>query len=126
MPEVKEKKKWEEPDLSPLPSDELKKLASEIFQGRIYTSEFHDAQLAPFETFMSLMFGSIRDQYDVNDEQLKEYIGKFGMLYEHLDKAGPLAVNGNPMFLSCRIMPMANMKELRGYLIKLQEAKDKL
>jgi hypothetical protein len=38
------------------------------------------------------------------EENYKNYLENIGLVYEYLDKAGPIGVNGNPIFFSANIL----------------------
>lgn len=40
----------------------------------------------------------------------EEYISDIGMIYEDMDKALPMGVNGYPMFISCKILNKTDSK----------------
>lgn len=73
--------------------DELKQLAMDIADGKVFTSSHvpdHDQRLIP-SIFMPLMF--------MGPEKAKE-MGDVTLIYEYFDKAGPRSINGYPMFFS--------------------------
>jgi len=42
-----------------------------------------------------------------------------GLIYEHLDKAGPRSVNGYPMFFSLRVMSPSDLERVQGVMDEL-------
>ena len=65
--------------------------------------------------FMPLIFGALRDWTE-------EEVSQIGIIWEYLSAAGPLSVNGQPMFLSCRIMHRDDWKIVREMCEKANEA----
>lgn len=120
------RKKWVEPEIPVKPDEEIKQLAIDINEGRVYTSEFHGE--SAIEAFMvwRLWIDQAIHETDVTPEQLKEYGAKMGMLYEYLDQAAPMSINGRPSFLSYKILPKENMELLLECLQKLEKAKSEL
>jgi hypothetical protein len=51
---------------------------------------------------------------------------KVDFIYEYLDKAGPRAINGMPMFFSCHILTQPETKKMFEYYNKFKELADAL
>lgn len=47
----------------------------------------------------------------------ESFLNKLAMVYERLDKAGPLSMNGLPMFMSCSFMHQDDWDELKPKLL---------
>ena len=120
------KEKWIEPTLVPLPEEEVKQLAIDITENRIWTSAFHGEQADDSFMVLKMWIGSVQSETDATSEQLLEHINKWGMIYEYMKEAGPMSVNGRPVFMSHRILPRENMESLISYLRKLEDAKENL
>lgn len=45
-----------------------------------------------------------------------------GMIYEYIDKAGPRAVNGMPMFMSLKMVSIDDAKKIFDFYHKIKEA----
>lgn len=82
---------------------ELHELAFDIVAGKIFT----DRQLSDRDMlhmcFMALIFCST--------EQL-QLVADAGMIYEYVDKAGPMGVNGNPCFFSFQFISKEEVEKL--------------
>jgi hypothetical protein len=48
--------------------------------------------------------------------------GNLGMIMEYYDQAGPLCINGYPMFLSCRLVNKKDAKKIWSMVEKLKKA----
>lgn len=106
---------------------DLKKLAMDILGGRVFTN-LHilegDENLLP-SIFMLLNF------IDPDDEKnggkafaQKLQSGEIALIYEYMSKAGPLGVNGYPMFMSMRTLSKENYDILTEKIRKIQEVLD--
>jgi hypothetical protein len=56
-------------------------------------------------------------QYPVEMEQYNEYLKTIGMVYEYWDsgQTSPMAVNGKPVFFSCRFLNLEDTKKMFEY-----------
>lgn len=72
--------------------EQIKNLARRIVQNEIYIPSSEDA--------MECSFGAMLKMVDWTDWDTS----KIGLVYEEMHKAGPMAVNGFPMFLSLRMV----------------------
>lgn len=99
----------------PMTDDEIKKLAEDMYKGLIFTdrhmSNREDIQMV----FMPLA---------LMDKELIEELRKNppGMVYEYLDKAGPMGINGMPMFLSLKMASIDDTKKIFERYFKIKEA----
>jgi len=71
--------------------EELKQFVLDVCDNRVYLLQQEEDHRS--FTVLSLMSPMPHD-----------YLENVGAVYEHMDKAGPLAINGRPMFLSCKFM----------------------
>jgi hypothetical protein len=99
----------------PMTDDEIRKLAEDMYKGLIFTDRHLENQKELPMVFMPL---ALMD---------KELIGELvknppGMIYEYLDKAGPMAINGMPMFLSLKMTSIDDAKKVFGHYHKIKEA----
>lgn len=86
-------------------------LARDIVTNRVYLStgqEGVDLQLI----FMPLAFMGMEPDAAEN----------IGAIYEYIDKAGPRAINGLPMFFSCRFVHADDMEALRTEVTRMSDA----
>ena len=99
----------------PMTDDEIRKLAEDMYKGLIFTDRHLENQKELPMVFMPL---ALMD---------KELIGELvknppGMIYEYLDKAGPMAINGMPMFLSLKMTSVDDAKKVFDHYHKIKEA----
>lgn len=75
---------------------ELVQFAKDMHAGKIFT----DRHLSnPNDVTMVFMVLALADKKTI--EKIAKRIGDKGIIYEYMDKAGPMGVNGNPVFFSC-------------------------
>lgn len=84
--------------------EELKQLAVDIVDGKVWTDR-HGADSFLIAKLAGLPAGT-------------------WMIYEYLTQAGPLAVNGCPTFLSCRIVWKEESEKLIKYFDEYKALKD--
>jgi hypothetical protein len=107
------KSKKQEPEevshvINDMPDEELRKLAVDYVENKIFTStQIREEDLLP-TIFMPVLFGLFSGW---TKEELKEV----GFLYEYLTEAGPRAVNGYPIFFSCRVINRNDAERFREY-----------
>ena len=94
---------------------ELKEIAVGIAEGRIFTNGHLRNQRDMLSVFMPLALGALKDR---TEEELKD----IGLFYEHLSEAGPRSVNGNPCFMSVRMLT----KDETGRMQKFYDAYTKV
>jgi hypothetical protein len=88
--------------------EELRKLAAEFVEDRIFTTlQIRDTDADMLQViFMPLMF-------------IKEsgaWLANAAFLYEHMDQAGPRAVNGYPSFFSVKKLTKHNYRAFTRYV----------
>lgn len=79
------------------PVEELNKLAKDIATNLVFTSNHIRDNHLTGSIFMPLILGAMSN---FSEEGIKSV----GMVYEYFDKAGPRAINGYPMFMSCAFL----------------------
>ncbi len=77
--------------------DELREFVVGWCDGRIFCSAELPTPDLLGSVFMPLALGALQ-------EWTREEIGLIGVVWEYRREAGPLAVNGQPVFFSCRLM----------------------
>ena len=111
-PEVKKDPPKTVPPKTP---DELKTLAVDIFQQKVFT-ERHITDPSMFgNVFMVAALGGFADCPE-------EYTQSIGMVYEYLEKAGPRSVNGYPMFMSLQLLNKEDAQKVWDMYFKMKEA----
>lgn len=101
--------------------EELKQIAKDLWAGKI----FSDRHIPPGDSHMMLsvfMPFVFMDKKTLKDMQRE----KIDFVYEYLDKAGPRAINGMPMFMSCRILTKPETKKMFEYYEKFKAMADTL
>ncbi len=98
----------------PPESVNLRQLALDIVEGKVFTTNWHMPKealdLVP-QVFMPILFMTAAQ---------KRKVGRLGLLYEYIDKAGPWSINGYPIFFSMRVL---NRRDLRRLVPLVLEAK---
>lgn len=81
-----------------LTSEEISQLAKDIHAGRVFTNYHIRGHLREMvgSVFMPIVLGAFQD---VSEEDKSN----IGMIYEYMDRAGPLSVNGMPTFFSLQL-----------------------
>lgn len=96
--------------------EELKKLATDIYSGLVFTDKhMKEGDSNPF------MVLNLMDHKDV-----KELSEKCGCIYEYLSSAGPRSVNGRPSFLSFQLLDKADAKIMWDKYFKIKEVIEKV
>ena len=111
----KKEKKTENAFISMRTDKELKEIAKDVVENKIFTDwhirEFEFKATAPM-VFMPLMF--------LEKEQV-EGMKDAGMVYEYYDKAGPRSINGYPIFMSMRVLHKDQSELLKKYMDKYEQ-----
>ncbi|HSZ58476.1 MAG TPA: hypothetical protein VK797_22610 [Tepidisphaeraceae bacterium] len=89
--------------------DELKALARDIYQGRVFTSSHIADPRDVGLVFMVLSLGA-------------KIPPDTAFVYEYLDKAGERSINGYPTFFSCKLLNQAETEKLIGYFNAIKNA----
>lgn len=110
-----EKKEGEKGKYGQLTNDEIKQLAEDMYKGLIFTDKHLRAKEELSMVFLPFVFMG------------KEFIDELnenppGMIYEYMDKAGPMAVNGMPIFLSLKMTSIDDTKKIFEHYHKIKEA----
>ena len=63
-------------------------------------------------------------EYDDEEPKRVEFINTVGMLYEQNSKAGPMSVNGYPIFMSCNIVSISDTKRFIEMYKKYEEMRE--
>jgi hypothetical protein len=94
---------------------EIKTLAEDMYKGLIFTNMHIERQEDISMVFVPLVLAG---------KGLVEELAKNppGMIYEYMDKAGPMAVNGMPIFFSFKIASIDDTKKVFEHYHKIKEA----
>lgn len=104
--------------LGGMSEEELRKLAVDYVEGKIFTTfHFHEAEMDRGEmvglVFMPLLLGGVGFAKDA------------WMLYEYYSEAGPRSINGYPIFFSMRKVIHKDAEAFKLYVKEYQEMKAK-
>jgi hypothetical protein len=87
--------------------EEIKQLATDIFQNKVFTDRHipsNQRDIIP-SVFMVIALGGLANCS-------KSYVKDIGMIYEYLDKASPTGINGYPIFVSVRLASKADAEKV--------------
>lgn len=97
-----------------LQPDELRKFVDDFVSGRVFTSAHLRESDDIAMVFMPLALGALAGWSDTGLKQI-------GVLWEYLDKAGPMVINGLPCFFSFRILNADDWATARAAILREQE-----
>lgn len=99
----------------PLTEEEIKKLADDIYKGLVFTDRHIKNPEDISRVFMPLVL--------LKEEQIEEFKADMpGMIYEYMENAGPMAIDGMPMFLSFRYISKEDAKKVDEKYIQIKKA----
>ena len=102
-----------------LAEEDIKKLAEDIYKGLIFTDRHINNPGDVSRVFMPLAL--------LKKEEIEEFNAKPpGMIYEYIDKAGPMALNGMPTFFSFRFLNQEDAKKVNEKYIQIINAIEKI
>lgn len=96
--------------------DELKALAMDIVDGKVFTDQMLTSGVDIPMVFMPIILGGLKE---LTEEEKKDV----AMIYEYLDKAGPRSINGNPCFFSLRILFREDFEVMYKFAKEYEELK---
>ena len=116
---VKAKAEKESTMIDNLSEEDVRNLALALFHGEIFTDRHCKTPDEVLSVFAVLALA---------DEALLKDIGedKPGMVYEYLEKACPLSVNGLPVFLSCNFLSQDDTRQVHSLLRRLSQAEERI
>ena len=104
----------------PRKANELKQIAKDLIDGKIFCDRHipkHDNHLVPSIFMVLALCGQKTIDF------MLHY--KISFVYEYLDKAGPRAINGYPIFFSIGMLNDKDTAKMFKYYEKLKELRDK-
>ena len=127
--------------------EELKELVRAVYDCKIFTSLQCDDYLIGSVFMPSMFMGAspskpsnstnnqinrknklqyIADmiEYEEDTPKREEFLKTIGMLYEDNSKAGPRAINGFPMFMSCNIVSISDTKRFIEMYTKYEKMRE--
>lgn len=92
---------------------ELRQLAADLAEGRIFTSDQCNGRTELASVFMVLALGALSKMTEV------------GLIYEYMSERHQMTANGKPIFFSCRILSKQDCARCQVFLdeYRLQQAK---
>lgn len=90
----------------------LKQLAQDIYQGKVFTDRHVQNAQDLHMVFMILALGGV-------SKKVAEHVG---MVYEYLDKRGPMAINGYPTFFSCNLLNKHDTKVVWDIFFEIKKS----
>lgn len=106
-------------DYKQLTDEEIKKLADDMYKGLVFTDRHMQNPDDISGVFMPLAL--------LEKEQMEELkVEDPGMIYEYMDKAGPMSINGMPMFCSFRFLSQEDAKKVMGKYLQIKDAIEKV
>jgi hypothetical protein len=125
--------------------EELKNIAKDLYHNKIFSDrhlgkEYHMLQ----SVFMVMMFMKQNIEWDLesregkiihlllqdlekeHDKRRDGYYNNIGFIYEYLDKANPMAINGFPTFFSCRFLTKTDTDRMFEYYEKYKDIQEKI
>ena len=89
----------------PMTDQEIKQLAEDMYKGIVFTDK-HLQRRGDIQSVFAVLALMSAEQI----EELKKIPP--GMIYEYFDRAGPMAVNGMPIFFSFKIVSIDDTKKV--------------
>jgi hypothetical protein len=108
-----------ETNLSNKTNEELKQIAEDLNSGKLFIDRQIPEGLPVHMIIMPLIFMS-KEQSETFKNNVES--GEIAMIYEYIDKAGPRAINGNPMFMSLQTLSKNEVKIVFDYYNKIKKA----
>ncbi len=106
-------------DYKPLTDEEVKKLADDMYRGLVFTDRHIQNPDDISRVFMPLAL--------LKQEQIEELkVDSPGLIYEYMDKAGHMSINGMPMFWSFRFLSQEDAKKVIEKYLQIKEVIEKV
>jgi hypothetical protein len=103
----------------PKTDEELKVIASDLLDGKIYCDRHCRSAEDTVQVFMILgLMGTEAVEQMQKDE--------IDFVYEYLDQAGPRSCNGKPMFMSCRMLSKTETAKMFEFYEAFRAAKEQV
>lgn len=108
-------------DYKPLTDEGVKKLADDIYRGLVFTDRHVQNPDDISRVFLPLVL--------LKKEQIEELLADLPgmiMIYEYMDKAGPMSINGMPIFYSLRLLDQEDAKKVNEKYLQIKKAIEKV
>jgi hypothetical protein len=103
-------------NINRMSDDDLRAFVDDFVSDRVFTSAHlrdHEMRMLP-TIFLPVALGCF-------SAMQPDSLGQIGILYEYLSKAGPLAINGRPSFVTFKVMHRDDWTRARGAILREQE-----
>ena len=100
------------------PDAELKKIAADIYNGKIFTDRFVNSPSDTLMIFMPLLF--------LQGDAHKDFFDDLGMIFEYYSEAGPRGINGYPIFMSARKLSKSDSDRMIVFYDEYKAMQDKI
>lgn len=132
---------WIFPETS---NEELKKIAKDISDGKIFCDRHCNPNMSISSIFMPILFMGIinwptedtrenklikiflKDKEADYKKRYEKWFKNIGFVYEYLSEAGPLAINNYPMFFSCRFLSKEDTEKMLKYYDEYMKLKEEI
>lgn len=103
----------------PKTDDELRALAMDITDDKVFTDRHLRENEIPMlgQVFMPIIF--------MDPAEFKRISKDIGMIYEYNKEAGPRAINGLPLFMSCKFLSKEECTRIAPFIHEIHEFKQK-
>ena len=106
-------------DYKPLTDEEIKKLADDMYKGLVFTDRHIQNPDDVSRVFIPLVL--------LKKEQIEELnVDSPGLIYEYMNNAGPMSINGMPMFCSFRFLSQEDAKKVMEKYLQIKNAIEKI
>lgn len=65
-------------------------------------------------------------EYPKEVEEFKKYLNNIGFIFEYMDKAGPMSLNGKPLFLSANILNKEDTEKMLSFYNTYKELRKEI
>ena len=96
--------------------EELRQLAVDIADGKVYTNRHLPNPEMVNSVFLLIGLGGLHQHH-------KDDIDSIGLIYEYLSEAGPRSINGQPQFFSLRLLDKEDTELMFQYYNKYLKTK---
>lgn len=104
--------------------EELKQIAKDLYAGRIFTNlhlQPSEQERLLFSIFMPLVFLKTETKGGKTFMESEPFL-----IYEYVDRAGPMAINGYPIFTSFQSLNEEEYQKMIGYYSKVKQTMEEI
>lgn len=107
----------EEIEVPRMEPEKLRTFIKEVRSGSIFLSLYLNNPKDIPMVFMPLALGGLSNHSE-------SYIKSIGAVWEYYSKAGPMSINGMPMFMSCHLIHQEDVKIVTEALVQLEKQEE--